>query len=515
MFLLLLTPTLALKATDTELDFLTENIKEGISWVPVSLYENIIVYIDDAQLYTYDVNTGEETKLLSEGLNPQIFGDNIVYSEFPGDSPSIYIYNIRTKTRSKIAEANSYELYKLKGPLIYGNNIIWQEQNEERQEQSLYLHNLNNKETKKIDTLKLNDSTDVFENNLSIFENKIVYNGKDEEGKYYLKIYNTETENIISIKPNSFFIDQKANADIYGDYIVLEGRDKATQLAERHIYLYDIGNQTEKQITTNTDILPQRPSIYQDKIVWEAHDNGYVNIYLYDLNTNKEYKITNNEFIPVINAQPTIYKNTIVFAEALKKDELDLNNKGNNLYKIKVINKITEENPIIDQSLSKRLSGKLLLQVEDKGRIWYVSTKDNHRYEVTFANALPLFQKQALGISNANLYKIPIHINSVTKEQDMDKDGFSDFSEVQAGYNPEIASNLLQRGNDKLKLDSSLANSLKGRFLLQVENKGRIWYVDANGYRWEVTWNNLMSLFRQLALGINNTDLNKIASGTL
>ncbi|OGG95596.1 hypothetical protein A3E04_02855 [Candidatus Kuenenbacteria bacterium RIFCSPHIGHO2_12_FULL_42_14] len=63
--------------------------------------------------------------------------------------------------------------------------------------------------------------------------------------------------------------------------------------------------------------------------------------------------------------------------------------------------------------------------------------------------------------------------------------------------------------------DAPIGNRLKGKLLLQVEDKGRIWYVDFNGKKWEVTWVNLMGLFQKLALGITNADLEKIASGGL
>ena len=104
------------------------------------------------------------------------------------------------------------------------------------------------------------------------------------------------------------------------------------------------------------------------------------------------------------------------------------------------------------------------------------STDDAQKSEVTFANALPLFEKLALGIKNSDLNKIPLNNEKTT---------------------------------------SATGNRLKGKLLLQVEDKGRIWYVDFNGKKWEVTWANLMSLFQKLALGITNTDLGKIASGSL
>jgi len=42
-----------------------------------------------------------------------------------------------------------------------------------------------------------------------------------------------------------------------------------------------------------------------------------------------------------------------------------------------------------------------------------------------------------------------------------------------------------------------MQNRLKGKLLLQVEQGGAIWYVDKDGYRHSVTWNNLMDLFRK------------------
>ena len=126
--------------------------------------------------------------------------------------------------------------------------------------------------------------------------------------------------------------------------------------------------------------------------------------------------------------------------------------------------------------LANQLKGKLLLQVESKGEVWYVNPEDGNRYEVTILNSLPLFRKFALGISTVDLSKIPMLHQSISKDFGLE---------------------------------------LKGKFLLDVENKGRIWYVDFDGKRWEVTWNNLMELFESLALGIADEDLFKINAGEL
>ncbi|OGG95604.1 hypothetical protein A2V95_03400 [Candidatus Kuenenbacteria bacterium RBG_16_41_7] len=159
-------------------------------------------------------------------------------------------------------------------------------------------------------------------------------------------------------------------------------------------------------------------------------------------------------------------------------------------------------------SITSRLKGKLLLHVQDKGRIWYVDPVGLQKHEVTFANALNLFQTLALGITNADLIKIPADLESISSSLDSDGDGYTDRAELQSGYSPYIAGS----NKGRFKTDNNLATKLKGRLLLQVQDKGRIWYIDQNGKRWEVTWGNLMSLFRKLALGITNSDLNQVGA---
>ncbi len=174
----------------------------------------------------------------------------------------------------------------------------------------------------------------------------------------------------------------------------------------------------------------------------------------------------------------------------------------------------TSSSALAANEMTERLKGRLLLQVEDRGRIWYVDPVGEQKHEVTFVNALHLFETLSLGISNADLYKIPMHIDSASNEVDTDGDGFSDKSEVAAGYNPEIASDPNNRGNDRINHDTNLADRLKGKLLLQVEDRGRIWYVDIDGKRHEVTWKNLMDLFRRLSLGITNSDLGEIGGSS-
>ncbi|MFH1900333.1 MAG: CARDB domain-containing protein [Patescibacteria group bacterium] len=169
--------------------------------------------------------------------------------------------------------------------------------------------------------------------------------------------------------------------------------------------------------------------------------------------------------------------------------------------------------PIPSSNIAARLSGRLLLAVEDKGRIHYVNPDDSKKYEVTFGNVMKLFEDLALGISNNDLNQILVNPSSESENSDRDGDGYSDKQEATNGYNPDIPSDPANRGNDQIKVNTKLSNRLMGKLLLQVEDRGRIWYIDQAAKRWEVTFGNVMNLFTSLALGITNQDLSQISAG--
>jgi len=62
---------------------------------------------------------------------------------------------------------------------------------------------------------------------------------------------------------------------------------------------------------------------------------------------------------------------------------------------------------IFDQNFSKKLNGKIVLQVENKGQAWYINPSDGFRYYLGNPNdALAVMKKLGLGISNNDLQKI-------------------------------------------------------------------------------------------------------------
>ena len=68
---------------------------------------------------------------------------------------------------------------------------------------------------------------------------------------------------------------------------------------------------TEYQLTTN-ESTQYKPSIYDDRIVWEDERNGNDDLYLYNISMSTETQITNNEFQ---HSNPVIYGDRIVWLQ--------------------------------------------------------------------------------------------------------------------------------------------------------------------------------------------------------
>ncbi len=131
------------------------------------------------------------------------------------------------------------------------------------------------------------------------------------------------------------------------------------------------------------------------------------------------------------------------------------------------------------ESLTERLSGQVLLQVESYGRAWYVNPTDNMRYYLKDQlSAFNMMRDFGLGITNEDLAKIP----------------------AEAGQTS----------------DSALVDRLRGRIVLQVEEHGEAWYINPNdGLRYYLRDGRAAyDIMRNLSLGISNTDLAQIPMNT-
>lgn len=179
------------------------------------------------------------------------------------------------------------------------------------------------------------------------------------------------------------------------------------------------------------------------------------------------------------------------------------------------------------QTMSGRLKGKILLQVESRGEAWYVNPKDEKRYYLGKpSDAYQLIRELGSGITSANLEKIPIADSFSGKDsdgdglpdaaedafgtdknkKDTDGNGVDDKTELLKGDNPA--------NNKKYALNNSFTNSQKGKIFLQVESHGEAWYINpADGKRYFLARpQDAFNLMRKLGTGIKCSDLNQITA---
>lgn len=135
------------------------------------------------------------------------------------------------------------------------------------------------------------------------------------------------------------------------------------------------------------------------------------------------------------------------------------------------------------------VNGYILLQVEAHGEAWYVEPNSSKRYYMKDGTtAYNMMRSFGLGITNADLSKIP----SVE-----DTDAIKNASSICS--------------------TNSIANRLKGKILLQVQQHGEAYYVYPKNCRMIYMKDGAAAyqIMRYLGLGITNIDLNKIQEGQL
>lgn len=185
-----------------------------------------------------------------------------------------------------------------------------------------------------------------------------------------------------------------------------------------------------------------------------------------------------------------------------------------------------EEKSAPPLSFSEKVRGKILLQVEQNGEAWWVNPTNNQRYYLGRPDdAFTVMRNQGLGISNENISKIPIGIESLSgsdqdgdglsdlfedaidsnrENADTDGDGFTDYVEISNGFDP--------KGAHALAVDQQIVDSVTGKIVLQVEQNGEAWFVEPSQKKRFFLGrpHDAFTIMRTLGLGISNADLERI-----
>ena len=142
---------------------------------------------------------------------------------------------------------------------------------------------------------------------------------------------------------------------------------------------------------------------------------------------------------------------------------------------------------VLATSLVDRVTGYILLQVEERGEAWYVYPVNQERYYLGRPDdAFNIMRELGLGISNNDLESLFGSLPDINAE-----DSFRSYNKA-------------------------MADRLSGQILLQVEGKGEAYYiypVDKKGY-YLGRPDDAFSIMRELGLGITNSDLEQIPTSS-
>lgn len=178
-------------------------------------------------------------------------------------------------------------------------------------------------------------------------------------------------------------------------------------------------------------------------------------------------------------------------------------------------------------SLSYKLRGYFLIEVDGRGQAWYVDIENGLKHKLNKdSSAWQLVHDFGLGISHSDLEKIPVAVNEKLIKKDSDKDRLDDDLEKAIGTNPleddsdgdsyndglEILNHFNPLNYGRSSIDLKLSSELAGQILLDVEKNGEAWYVSPkDNLRYYIS--DYQALFQMIAVvgyGINSGNLNYI-----
>jgi beta propeller repeat protein len=288
-----------------------------------SIYGNIVTWSDTYVngVIMYNLTTGNMTYIGHAENDPRVQGDKITW----WDNGNITVYNISTSKEIEIVNAST--------PTIYGDNVVYVRSKYDNGQpashqndgsNSLYLYNLStNEET------QLTPYEHAYFGS-SIYGNKIVWTQENEvnssERSTNISIYDIPTKKVSDISRSG----TAAGGKIYGNIVVwVEYQNGSMNVMD--VYMRDIAKHETRQVTFdgNSNI----PDIYGDRIVWEREywigNNFASDIYMCNISTNETTRITNSTYA----SDPAIYDDKIVYTDT-RNDPVYQENRNIYLYNL-------------------------------------------------------------------------------------------------------------------------------------------------------------------------------------
>lgn len=305
--------------------------------------------------------------------------------------------------------------------------------------------------------------------------------------------------------------------------------DKANPISSTSV---DIIWETNKETIGTVYIMGNDFSV--SNVSSEKKKNHKINIGNLNDGSTYEYKIEAStdevkhdtgwkKFILPAYVQEKVVDDDIADNQNIQNNSTIINQNPDNNQK----NILETDKQIQNMAMYNRLKGKIVLKVEDAGKAYYINpVAETRHYLGRPDDAFAVMRSQGIGVSNANLSKIPVAVIDKVSGTDTDGDGLSDMmedaigtdknkvdtdgdgyhdkDELKGGYNP--------LGSGIMNSDTSFANKQFGKIFIQVEGNGEAWYVNpVDGKRYFLGRPaDAFSVMRDLGLGISNGDFDSL-----
>lgn len=286
------------------------------AWHP-RIDRDLVVWSDDRladgndQVYLYNITSGIERKLTSAERNtqPDIYQDSVVWLNWSNpmiDNPKIALYNVTSNKRTMIIPNGS----STRWPRIYQNYIVYDSVVNGRT--NIYFYHTLSKTTALVaNSTGLSGHPSIYDRLVTWYNMGWTHNYRDlSPGPICLQ--GDCNDRNVSISPAGTEDPTCNNVDENCNGMVDEGCNPCLTALDSDADGYKKDSYRE-EVASNTSYGEGYPDAYQNLIAYISGKSGNSNIYLYNLTNRKEIQVTNNP--PLLN-QPRLYKDAIVYFDA-------------------------------------------------------------------------------------------------------------------------------------------------------------------------------------------------------
>jgi hypothetical protein len=231
---------------------------------------NMLAYINDENLYLYNVKTQEKEKISSTAESDLNFSKNDKYLTYLDDGGDLFSYNIETKIKTKLTNVEGYQMVTI--AKITDDNIFYTISGNDSDD--LYTYTLNK-------AILSTSTSEVISENISFLqlnedETKIIYVIEDDDFYSYYA-YDIKSNTKDKIIQNGYIFN---NNDDYSEIIYLTESKEKIDILEDDEYDNDPVSTELKESTCTYS------AYYKDLCTWEQY--LYDDTYTYYEQTSKK-----------------------------------------------------------------------------------------------------------------------------------------------------------------------------------------------------------------------------------